>query len=207
MDAMNPRNTKPCDPKGWPRYIQSRKRDAAKHPTYYSNVKSVNGYLETTARRGLSVPIDLSTTLAFTQPINEVDEDSKDDGKVCVVISMKRGSDSGKGTSKCIPKKPRHKGRMDMFFARKPEDVLTGRKRGRQHTINEVCKKELRFHACRLLAKWFYNVGLPFNAANYDSFQIAIKVVAQFGPGFKPPSMYELRVPLLKKEVEDTENV
>ncbi|GKE62029.1 hypothetical protein Tco_1512396 [Tanacetum coccineum] len=54
--------------------------------------------------------------------------------------------------------------------------------------------------------KWFYDAGLPFNAATYDSFHIAMEAVAQSGPGFKPPSMYELKVPLLKKEVEDTED-
>lgn len=31
-----------------------------------------------------------------------------------------------------------------------------------------------------------------------------IEAIGQYGPGLKPPSMYELRVPLLKKEVEDT---
>ncbi|GJV89492.1 hypothetical protein Tco_1533430 [Tanacetum coccineum] len=58
--------------------------------------------------------------------INEVDEDSEDDEEVCVVTSVNRGSGSGEGTSKGLPKKSRHKGPMDMFFARKPEDVLTG---------------------------------------------------------------------------------
>ncbi|GJR56209.1 hypothetical protein Tco_1406730 [Tanacetum coccineum] len=57
--------------------------------------------------------------------INEVDEDSEDD-EVCVVTFMNRRSGSGEGTSKGLPKKPRHKGPIDMFFARKPEDVLTG---------------------------------------------------------------------------------
>ncbi|GKB83577.1 hypothetical protein Tco_0950472 [Tanacetum coccineum] len=58
--------------------------------------------------------------------INEVDEDSEDDEEVCVVTSMNRGSGSGEGTSKGLPKMPRHEGPMDMSFARKPEDVLTG---------------------------------------------------------------------------------
>ncbi|GJV75690.1 probable 18S rRNA (guanine-N(7))-methyltransferase, partial [Tanacetum coccineum] len=58
--------------------------------------------------------------------INEVDKDSEDDEEVCVVTSMNRGSGSGEGTSKGLPKMPRHEGPMDMFFARKPEDVLTG---------------------------------------------------------------------------------
>ncbi|GJW21170.1 hypothetical protein Tco_0031792 [Tanacetum coccineum] len=56
------------------------------------------------------------------------------------------------------------------------------------------------------IARWFYDVGLPSNAASYVSFHIAMEAVAQFSQGFKPPSMYELRVPLLKKEVEDTKD-
>nr|GEV03848.1 hypothetical protein [Tanacetum cinerariifolium] len=72
--------------------------------------------------------------------------------------------------------------------------------------MNEVCKKELQNNACKEVARWFYDAGLPFNAATYDSFHIAMEAVAQFGSRFKPPSMYELRVPLLKKEVEDRED-
>ena len=44
-------------------------------------------------------------------------------------------------------------------------------------------------------------VGIPFNAATYDSFHIMIEAIGQFGPGMKKPSMYDLRVPLLRKEV------
>ncbi|KAD6118798.1 hypothetical protein E3N88_10069 [Mikania micrantha] len=58
--------------------------------------------------------------------------------------------------------------------------------------------------ACREIGKWFYDAGIPFHAATYDSFQIMLEVVAQFGPGFQAPSMHELRVPLLTTEVEET---
>ncbi|KAJ9562045.1 hypothetical protein OSB04_007205 [Centaurea solstitialis] len=81
-----------------------------------------------------------------------------------------------------------------------------GRKGGKQQTINEVCRKDLRDKACKEIARWFYDAGLPFNAASYDSFHVAIEAVLQFGPGFKPPSMHELRVLLLKNEVESTQN-
>ncbi|GJY41374.1 retrovirus-related pol polyprotein from transposon RE1 [Tanacetum coccineum] len=134
------------------------------------------------------------------EEVDEYDEDEEDD---CIVTSMKRGSGSGQGGSKSAPKKPRHMGPMNKYFARKPQGVKGA---GRQQTMNEVCKKELRNNACKEIARWFYDAGLPFNAATYDSFHIAMEAVAQFGPGFKPPSMYELRVPLLKKEVEDTED-
>nr|GEW58050.1 zf-CCHC domain-containing protein/DUF4219 domain-containing protein/UBN2 domain-containing protein [Tanacetum cinerariifolium] len=112
--------------------------------------------------------------------INKVDEYSEDDEEVCVITSMKRESGSGEGTGKGIPKKPRHKCPMDMFFGRKHEDVLFDRKHGRQQTINEVCIEELRLHAFRELAKWFYDAGIPFKEANNDSFQIAMEAVAQF---------------------------
>lgn len=37
-----------------------------------------------------------------------------------------------------------------------------------------------------------------------DSFAITCKSISRYGPGLKPPSMYELRVHFLKKEVQDT---
>ncbi|GKE94513.1 hypothetical protein Tco_1579368 [Tanacetum coccineum] len=230
MDATNPRNTKPSDPKDPARVYavqDPRNRNNFKCNFCFKVTKGgafrlkkhlVGGFkdvtdcpscpehVKTIVREFMINKQIAKRTNQLLPRLNEVDEDSEDDEEVCFVTSMKRGSGSGEGTSKGPSKKSRHKGPMDMFFARKPEDVLTGRKHGRQQTINEVCKKELRFHACRELAKWFYDAGLPFNAANYDSFQIAMGAVAQFGPGFKPPSMYELRVPLLKKEVEETEN-
>ncbi|GJU68507.1 putative transcription factor/ chromatin remodeling BED-type(Zn) family protein [Tanacetum coccineum] len=143
---------------------------------------------------------DNSCMRRVMEEVDEYDEDEEDD---CIVTSMKRGSGSGQGGSKSAPKKPRHMGPMNKYFARKPQGVKGA---GRQQTMNEVCKKELRNNACKEIARWFYDAGLPFNAATYDSFHIAMEAVAQFGPGFKPPSMYELRVPLLKKEVEDTED-
>ncbi|KAL4558328.1 hypothetical protein LXL04_036526 [Taraxacum kok-saghyz] len=98
-------------------------------------------------------------------------------------------------------KKPKQKRPIDVFFSPKPEDTLKGKKGGKQQMINEVCRKELREKACRDIAKWFYDAGIPFNAATYDSFPRMIDAVGQFGPGMQPPSMYELRVPLLGKEV------
>ncbi|KAE8703419.1 hypothetical protein F3Y22_tig00110469pilonHSYRG00008 [Hibiscus syriacus] len=131
-------------------------------------------------------------------PTNEVEVDEYDE---------EDDDDVGEGGSKVPPlKKPKQKGPMDKFFAKKPEDILKGRKGGKQQTINEVCRKDLKDKACKEIARWFYDAGLPFNTASYDSFHIAMEAVAQFGPGFKPPSMHELRVPLLKNEVESTQN-
>ena len=43
-----------------------------------------------------------------------------------------------------------------------------------------------------------------FHAITLESFAIMCESIGRFGPDFKPPSMYELRVPLLKKQVEET---
>ncbi|VVB04140.1 unnamed protein product [Arabis nemorensis] len=96
------------------------------------------------------------------------------------------------------------RGPMDRFVVQPPPDVLKGRKDTKQD-IYGVCDKELRDRACSAIARWFYNAGIPFNAATYDSFREALELVGLYGPGFKPLTMYELRVPLLKKEVKETE--
>nr|GLL29490.1 uncharacterized protein LOC109152037 [Ipomoea trifida] len=67
----------------------------------------------------------------------------------------------------------------------------------------EACKKELRERAMVQFSRWMYEDGLPFNCVQYTkSLQGFIECVAQHGPGMKPPSYHEVRVPYLKKEVE-----
>ena len=70
-----------------------------------------------------------------------------------------------------------------------------------------MCRKELRERACGDIARWFYDAGFSFHAATLESFAIMYESIGQFGLGLKPPFMYELRVPFLKKEVEATEKV
>ncbi|PWA82082.1 hypothetical protein CTI12_AA179820 [Artemisia annua] len=85
------------------------------------------------------------------------------------------------------------KGPINMFFTPPPKQVVKNRKDGKkQTTINEIRKKELRDKACKELANWFYDAGLPFNAINHDSFRIALEAIAQHGTGFKPPSYHEV---------------
>jgi hypothetical protein len=49
-----------------------------------------------------------------------------------------------------------------------------------------------------------YEAGIPFHAIDNDSFKRFVEAVGQFGPGYRPPSQYLLREPLLKEEVERT---
>lgn len=64
-----------------------------------------------------------------------------------------------------------------------------------------ACDKELREKVCAGIARWFYDAGIPFNAVTYDSFKEITEFIGQYGMGLKPPSMHELRVPLLQREV------
>ncbi|KAA0052326.1 hypothetical protein E5676_scaffold113G001490 [Cucumis melo var. makuwa] len=70
-------------------------------------------------------------------------------------------------------KRPRQKGPMDAFFTPNPETVVHNRK-------NDKGKQT------------------SLNAA----FAPMIESIGQFGPGLKPPTYHELRVPCLKKELE-----
>ncbi|XP_058003663.1 uncharacterized protein LOC110645316 [Hevea brasiliensis] len=105
-------------------------------------------------------------------------------------------------------KKLRTKGPIDVFFTQNAERAVKDRKNAKlkQTTINEACKKELREKACRDIARWMYDAVIPFNAANYPSFQVILESVGQFGIGWKAPSYHELRIPLLNKEVTDVKN-
>jgi hypothetical protein len=52
-----------------------------------------------------------------------------------------------------------------------------------------------------------YETVIPFNAIDNDSFKWFVEAVGQFGPGYQPPTQYQLREPLLKEEVERTKTL
>ena len=68
-----------------------------------------------------------------------------------------------------------------------------------------MCIKELREKAFGDIPRWFYDAEITFHAATLESFAIMCELIGQFGLGLKPPSMHDLRVSFLKKEVEATE--
>ncbi|KAM3754067.1 hypothetical protein ACB098_03G139600 [Castanea mollissima] len=103
-----------------------------------------------------------------------------------------------------VAKKPRPVGPMDAFVS-PPKSAKMGKSgKGVQTTINDAYKKELREKACVDIAKGMYEAAIPFNAVNYDSFNVAIQSIGRYGVGMKSPSYQEVRVPLLKKEVVHT---
>ena len=71
-------------------------------------------------------------------------------------------------------KKQNTKGSLDMFFTPNLMDIVKGRKeerdQGRQKTLNEMCREELRNKAFGYIARFFYDNGSPFSLLTLDTF-------------------------------------
>ncbi|KAI3984976.1 hypothetical protein MKX01_004744, partial [Papaver californicum] len=63
--------------------------------------------------------------------------------------------------------------------------------------------KESIDEAARAVAKFIYDAGLPFSAANSLYFQRMADSIAAAGPGYKMPSYQSLRVMLLSESVKE----
>nr|XP_009798566.1 PREDICTED: uncharacterized protein LOC104244778 [Nicotiana sylvestris] len=141
--------------------------------------------------------------------INLLDEDSQmdeDDLEVNDIMrpppskSQRKNSTSGSGSSTAGSNV---KGPLNLFFSQKPNEKRKG-----EAVDLESCRKSLRERVVDAFARWMYDAGLPFNCVNYtDSFGEFIEAVGQYGPGMKPPTYHEVRVPCLKKEVEKTDKI
>ncbi|XP_075479611.1 uncharacterized protein LOC142520502 [Primulina tabacum] len=106
-------------------------------------------------------------------------------------------------------KKPHQLGPMDRYASMiTPENVSSsGSKVLRQKNINEALFKERTQQVQQYVGRWAYENGISFNDLDIDSFKQLMEAVGQFGPGFKPPTQYQLKEPLLKAEVERTKQL
>ncbi|XP_059650757.1 uncharacterized protein LOC132296590 [Cornus florida] len=118
------------------------------------------------------------------------DMDDQDENDVTIIDVKGKRVASGTGSNNIQSKKQKQKGPIDLYFTRPPEVVVQNRKndKGKQTTIDNACKKELRNRACQRFAP-------------------VVEAIGQHGPRMKPPSYHEVRVPLLKKELEHTDNL
>jgi len=66
-----------------------------------------------------------------------------------------------------------------------------------------IASKEKEHNARKVMARWWYDVNVPFNGAKSYHYQPMIDAIASMGPGFKGPSYHDLRGPLLKDVVHD----
>ncbi|XP_072983547.1 uncharacterized protein [Typha latifolia] len=101
-------------------------------------------------------------------------------------------------------KRPRSRGPLDKYTSIDPEVSIRERGKMVQTSIKDTFAKEQRDRVLMYLAHWVYKCGIPFNVVTDKSFHILMEAVGQYGPGFKPATMHELREPLLKKQVAKT---
>ncbi|KAG6629998.1 hypothetical protein CIPAW_14G124200 [Carya illinoinensis] len=78
--------------------------------------------------------------------------------------------------------------------------------KGKGKEKSAMCSKEMIDKAKMAIANWWYDANLPFNASQSKFYQPAIDVIAAIGPGFKGPSLHELRGNLLKNSVTEVQN-
>ncbi|ERN18039.1 hypothetical protein AMTR_s00046p00191180 [Amborella trichopoda] len=55
----------------------------------------------------------------------------------------------------------------------------------------------------RYVGKWFYDKGIPFDAANSPYFSPMVSAIQRAGLRVKPPTAYELSGPILDEEMEE----
>ncbi|RDX88021.1 hypothetical protein CR513_30439, partial [Mucuna pruriens] len=80
-------------------------------------------------------------------------------------------------------------------------------KNKRQTSINDACQKDARTRTIQYTAHFFYRNRISFNVIRSNSFKLMIEVVGNYGPHLRSPSYHELRVPLLKKELQYTKDI
>ena len=134
------------------------------------------------------------------------DEDFGEEINSRMNVTSNQGESGGRTFSL---KKPRQKGPMDHFFISNAKMVVQNRRSGKmnQTTINDAYKKEARERACMLITRWMYEAAIPFNAVTYPSFQSMIEAIGQYGVGMKRPTLHEVRVTNLKKELALTKDL
>ncbi|XP_073263283.1 uncharacterized protein [Populus alba] len=66
-----------------------------------------------------------------------------------------------------------------------------------------MASKEKEHNARKVIARWWYDVNVPFNSARSYYYQPMIDAITSMGPGFKGPSYHDLKGPFLKGVVHD----
>ncbi|KAG6519021.1 hypothetical protein ZIOFF_022510 [Zingiber officinale] len=72
----------------------------------------------------------------------------------------------------------------------------------RQTTLNSAYKKDLLVDVKRRVGRFIYSAAFPFNVVNDPYWLSLVEGTAEYGRGFKPPSMHELRTWILKGVID-----
>ncbi|CAN6999506.1 unnamed protein product, partial [Brassica rapa subsp. trilocularis] len=93
-------------------------------------------------------------------------------------------------------KSPHFQGPIDHFATSINLKLLWLHKNGNKtHAVRQYC------------ARWIFQSNISFNAIDNDSFRLFCEALGQFGPGWVPPSQYQLREPLLNEERQRTKEM
>ncbi|KAL9676498.1 hypothetical protein QQ045_004712 [Rhodiola kirilowii] len=127
-------------------------------------------------------------------------------------VSSSIGSSKRKRTTKnfIVPQLLKPTQTIASKLRKTPEEVVEERhsKGPSQTTLEYTTKTEEEKDRVKMhISNFFYENGIPFNAAHTKSYEIMIESIGQFGPGLKPPSYDELRVPLLEKAKLETDKL
>ncbi|XP_043687630.1 uncharacterized protein LOC122638845 [Telopea speciosissima] len=100
---------------------------------------------------------------------------------------------------------------MDAHVKRRTSEEVVAERHGKgpqQTTMeNRMRSEEERDKLRSYFARWAYESGVPFNALRLRGFEELVEAIGQYGPGFKPPSFHDYRVPLLKSEKEKIDEI
>ncbi|KAG5082577.1 hypothetical protein JHK84_052615 [Glycine max] len=152
----------------------------------------------------------IAETAAYMEAMQEEDE-QEEDGILEIArlkSGKKRPTTSNEASSTASNKRiTNKKGPLDFLFSKEPEESIKLGKIMRQTSVNESYNKAARDRAVQYIARFFFRNGIAFNVAKSKSFKLMIEAIGSYGPHLKPPSYHELRVPLLKKELEYTKGL
>ncbi|CAD6244265.1 unnamed protein product [Miscanthus lutarioriparius] len=87
-----------------------------------------------------------------------------------------------------------------------PEEIVSERHKFKtsQPTLEHCTKKENKQVVDDHIANFFYENHIPFNVINSRSWEIMLESIGQYGPGYRSPSMHEIREPLLDRAINKT---
>ncbi|XP_056850680.1 uncharacterized protein LOC108824656 [Raphanus sativus] len=128
----------------------------------------------------------------------------KHDQELRAEVNINRGSNTEELENELgTLKSPHFQGPIDQYATSiNPEASLAAQTR--QQSIHDAISKD-KTHAVRqYCARWMYEANVPFNAIDNDSFKMFCEALGKFGPGWVPPSQYQLREPLLIEEQKRT---
>ncbi|KAK4253278.1 hypothetical protein QN277_010602 [Acacia crassicarpa] len=117
------------------------------------------------------------------------------------VASSSQGSNGNSAAAKRV------KGPLDLMFFKKPEASCKAGKGKKQTSINDACDKEARGKTIQYVERFLCANGIPFNVVRSKSFKYMVQAIGNHDPNLKLPSYYECRVPLLKKELDYTNDL